>query len=249
MNKYEIIFSTLQKRVDNGELTLEKASEINDLAYEKYVTESFFINPLKIKLKELEKIKNAKPSEYADNKEIKKFVDDNYNEIVKASDLLQKEPEELTKNEQKIMVTFVLSFIGSLGGGLLLLSSAPIVGIAISVLSTLWMVIGSLIQVMIIISRANTDGEALKNLSKVKTALKKINTKKLPDEYKKKVSDLIQKIDDAEDDAYDKIKIIKESTYDDIADYIQESVNNGELTFEEAKDMNITAYEKMVNND
>ena len=56
MNKYEIIFNTLQKKVDNGELTLEKASEINDLAYEKYVTESFFKSPLKDKLKELKPI-------------------------------------------------------------------------------------------------------------------------------------------------------------------------------------------------
>lgn len=247
MNKYEIIFNTLQKKVDNGELTLEKASEINDLAYEKYVTESFFKNPLKDKLKELEKIKDAKPSEYDDNKEIKKFVDDNYNEIVKASKLLQKEPEELTKNDRKFIVSYAVAFIGYIGG--LVALSVSFVGIPIMVLSLIWIIVSSFINIIIRNSRVDADVQAMHDLSKVKTALKKLNTKKLPDAYKKKVSDLIQKIDDAEVDVYAKFKNIKESTYDDIADYIQESVNNGELTFEEAKDMNITAYEKMVNND
>ena len=117
------------------------------------------------------------------------------------------------------------------------------------ILSLIWIIVSSFINIIIRNSRVDADVQAMHDLSKVKTALKKLNTKKLPDAYKKKVSDLIQKIDDAEVDVYAKFKNIKESTYDDIADYIQESVNNGELTFEEAKDMNITAYEKMVNND
>ena len=36
MTKYEMIAEALQEKVNNGELTLEDANKINDLAYEKY---------------------------------------------------------------------------------------------------------------------------------------------------------------------------------------------------------------------
>lgn len=37
MNKYDMIFESLQERVNNGELTVDDANRLNDLAYEKYV--------------------------------------------------------------------------------------------------------------------------------------------------------------------------------------------------------------------
>ena len=40
MTKYEIIYEELQSRVDKGELTVEQAEVLNDLAYDKYATES-----------------------------------------------------------------------------------------------------------------------------------------------------------------------------------------------------------------
>lgn len=40
MNKYELIFESLQEQLDNGLITYELAEEVNDLAYEKYVVES-----------------------------------------------------------------------------------------------------------------------------------------------------------------------------------------------------------------
>lgn len=39
MNKYEIIFESLQEKVTSGELTIEQAEELNDTAYQKYVVE------------------------------------------------------------------------------------------------------------------------------------------------------------------------------------------------------------------
>lgn len=39
MTKYEIIFESLQEKVNSGELSLEDASVINDIAYEKYICE------------------------------------------------------------------------------------------------------------------------------------------------------------------------------------------------------------------
>lgn len=40
MSKYEQIVEALQNKVDNGELTLEDANRLNDLAYDKYVLEA-----------------------------------------------------------------------------------------------------------------------------------------------------------------------------------------------------------------
>ena len=37
MNRYNIIFEALQERVELGELTVEQAEVLNDIAYEKYV--------------------------------------------------------------------------------------------------------------------------------------------------------------------------------------------------------------------
>ena len=40
MNKYDIIFEALQQKVNAGILTLEDAEILNDLAYEKYISEA-----------------------------------------------------------------------------------------------------------------------------------------------------------------------------------------------------------------
>ena len=40
MNKYDLIFESLQESLDNGEITLEEAEVLNDYAYDKYVEEA-----------------------------------------------------------------------------------------------------------------------------------------------------------------------------------------------------------------
>lgn len=39
MNRYEIIFESLQNMVDSGDLTLEEANKMNDAAYAHLATE------------------------------------------------------------------------------------------------------------------------------------------------------------------------------------------------------------------
>ena len=46
---YDRIFNELQNRVYNGKLTLEQASQVNDLAYKKYIMEGFFFKKKEIK--------------------------------------------------------------------------------------------------------------------------------------------------------------------------------------------------------
>lgn len=40
MTRYEKIFESLQEKVNSGEMTFEEAEELNDIAFEKYATES-----------------------------------------------------------------------------------------------------------------------------------------------------------------------------------------------------------------
>lgn len=42
MNNYEIIYESLCNAVNDGEISLQFAEEVNQLAYDKYVTESIF---------------------------------------------------------------------------------------------------------------------------------------------------------------------------------------------------------------
>lgn len=248
MDKYEIIFNALQERVNTGELTIEKAEQLNDLAYEKYVTESFTKSPLKNMIPQLKKIKDEKPGEYDDQKDVKKFVDKYYDDLTKASTMLQEEPEKLTKDNRNYLITLLISvvtYMASMG----VMVANPAVGLGMFVISFMWILVSDIAYVIIRNARVNADVTAGKELSKIKTALKKLDKAKLPDSYKKKVSKLIQEIDDAETDLYEKLKVKTESAYENIADDIQTSVNNAELTYEEGVNMNITAYGKLMTED
>ena len=86
----------------------------------------------------------------------------------------------------------------------------------------------------------------MKNLTKIKDALSKVKTDKLPDNYKKKIAKLKEKINDAETSIYTKFKEVKESAYEEIADSLQHKIDCGELTLEEAEMVNIAAYEKYI---
>ena len=39
---YNVIFEKLQEKLNNGELTIEQANEVNDLAFDKYVFDDMF---------------------------------------------------------------------------------------------------------------------------------------------------------------------------------------------------------------
>ena len=243
---YEEIYDELCYRVKSGELSLEEAEMINEKAYDKYVSESFIMkkSPLKDKLEKIKEIKNAKPGEFDDNKEIKKFVDDNYDDIIRASKLLQEEPDKLSKESRDFLVSILISFCGFLGGAALSFLSP--VGSVISGLSFIWFFIGTFVNAIIAISRENADMQAMKDLSKIKVALKKLENKKFATKYKKKISNLIQSIDDAETDIYTKFKNVKESAYNEIYDELCYRVECGDLTLEEAEMVNETAYNKFI---
>lgn len=68
MTRYHIIFESLQDRVDIGELSVEDASILNDMAYEKYgdddteyeaVTEAYYDGHIQQAEREIERIKST----------------------------------------------------------------------------------------------------------------------------------------------------------------------------------------------
>lgn len=77
MSKYEKIAEVLQERVNNGELTLEDANRLNDLAYSKYVTEAENENK-DVELVEelLEKVKGGLKLSKDAKKEIKDLLEE-----------------------------------------------------------------------------------------------------------------------------------------------------------------------------
>lgn len=45
--KYNKLHTEIMKKLENGEITIEKAKEVNDLAFDKYITEGITMNRLK----------------------------------------------------------------------------------------------------------------------------------------------------------------------------------------------------------
>lgn len=77
MSRYELIAEALQEKVNLGELTLEEANKINDLAYSKYVEEASKENKdleLIDKLRELVEAGTVKLSK-EDTECIQKLID------------------------------------------------------------------------------------------------------------------------------------------------------------------------------
>lgn len=255
MTLYDVVYEALQDRVESGEITLEEAQILNEMAYDRYMTEGMFSkSPLKDTLENLKKIKDAKPDEYSDEEEVKEFVDKHYNDLVKTAELLEKEPEELSKNEKNYLVSLALAIIAFVAGAV---AGGGVVTVVLMGASFAWIYIGSIIVAITSSARTNADIDSMKQLTKIKKALKNIKTDKIPESYQKKIKKLIEKINDAETDIYSKLKEVKEAVeaedncgeivYNHIYESLQEKVNSGELSLEEAELVNEAAYNKYCN--
>ena len=210
------------------------------------MTEGVLSNPLKKYLEKLESIKKQKPSEYSGPNEVKKFVDENFDDIEKAASLLEKEPEELKKNEIKLVIGVIGSYVAffiSVG----ISEFVPVVGV-VGVIASLGALAMSLfIGIILSYIRRTDDIQAMNELSKIKTSLIKIEKTNLPGPVKKKISAIITKISDAEIEVNLKAKVIKESqsVIDEDLDVklaIYESAYAGEITAEE-RDTLLSVYD------
>ena len=199
---YDSIYDYLQECVNNDIYTEDFANDICDLAYNKYITEGV-INPLKNKLKELKKIKDTKPEEYSGPEEVKEYVDKYYDKIVKISKILEEEPRKISKATWKWLIGSVIAII---------VGVAAMIIFPMGVVEDIAMYTGILALVSLFIGwvpiymRVQNDYNGVKDLIKIKKALQKLDKIKLPENYKKKISALISKIDDVENEWLGKLK-------------------------------------------
>ena len=109
MTKYEKIAEVLQERVDNGELSLNDAERLNDLAYQKYVIEAEgFIEEAANESKDLELIDKLRALVEAgkvklgkdDIKCIKELIEDAEDDDEKPEDTEQPAEGEEVEDEE-----------------------------------------------------------------------------------------------------------------------------------------------------
>lgn len=203
--------------------------------------ESVF-SPMKKWKDKLKYIKKAKPSEYDGPEEIKNFVDKSYDDIMNSSEILEKEPSKLRSNDVK-------AIIGVLAATLTAFAVSAINPLAETVSLTLFLTgwVGTFCHTIITYIRSNDDIECANALDSVRTALKKIDKDKLSDTDKKKVSDLLTAIDDAQSEVEGRLKLTKEST-DKIHASIFESFANGEID-EDTRDLMLSVLESTAEED
>ena len=232
----DFVAESIQTKYNNGEITYAEMVQMTDVLYE-----SIFRNPIAKHMSMLEDIRKTKPSEYDGPKEVKKFVDKNYADIMKIAAILEKEPNEIRKNE---ITTSCISLAGMIGtyASMFVIWDVGIKAGTVVMGVSVFAIIVSLVSSMIEVVRVNKDIAAINNLTKVKKALNSASKKKLDESTKKKISELITAIDDAETECREKIKT--ESVSDgDIHSQICEAYWNDEISEDEYKTLLNKFYE------
>ena len=168
-------------------------------------------------------IKDSKPDEYSDEKEIKDFIDDNYSDISKIAKLLEEEPEKIKKAEIGVMIGYISTFIAAM-----IAFDIAFVGVGLMIISFGLYIIGF----VIIAVRSNHDMKAYKELCKIRESLKKIKDKKIPESYKRKISKLINDIDDMQTEFTNGPIKVTESTSDEEIEIV-EAYTEGLITYDE----------------
>lgn len=193
----------------------ETCRVVNAIIDEAILNEGLFNSPMKSKLTKLKEIKDAKPKEYEGPEAVKKFVDKYYDDIIKASRLLEKEPNELHRNEILYLISFVATFCAGYAAIAVSVTTASVVagpalfgaGIASFILSFIISCVYPIIQYF----RTSHDRDAADQLAKIRRSLKKVDPKKLPEEHRRKLDDCLEAIDDAETAISARVKVSNES--------------------------------------
>lgn len=172
-------------------LQFEHAQFINESSDYIVLSEESLI-PIKKWVNKLKEIKENKPNY---SQEVQKFIDKYHSDLDKIIGVLSKEKGEITKREITTLVAPIISVIGGIGisaalGG----ADMPvIIGIIVGV-------VYDIVMGFIIYFRKKADKEALKNLTRIKDALMKVNSNNLNDASKKKIKKCINDIENCEDD-------------------------------------------------
>ena len=193
----------------------ETCKVVNAIIDEAILNEGLFNSPMRSKLAKLKEIKDAKPKDYEGPEAVKKFVDKYYDDIIKASRLLEKEPNELHRNEILYLISFVATFCAGYAAIVVSVTTASVAassvlfgaGIASFILSFIISCIYPIIQYF----RTSHDRDAADQLAKIRRSLKKVDPKKLPGDQRRKLDDCLEAIDDAETAISARVKVSNES--------------------------------------
>lgn len=171
----------------DGEITAEQCQAMEDILMQ----ENVLSNPIKKLKDKIKTIRDAKPDEFSGNSVIKNYIDKNYEELSKASEILEEEPETLRKDQIKVLIVTVSSLIG----GMLLAGVSAVPSLILILVGYLTAIISTICTYI----RANDDQTTYNNLVKIRESLKKVyKNSKLDAETKKKIINMINKIDDVE---------------------------------------------------
>lgn len=179
-------------------------------------------------LQQIKLIKECKPDEYVGEAEVKKFIDKNYDKLKEIAEYMDEEPSKLkTKIAKSAIGTFV-SFGLVLAG--MLVGAWPgllTTGIIITVIGFIGTIVGGVIP-CIYSRKSEVDRDVVDNLSKIKRSLKTVDRKKFDVDTAKKITSIINKIEDAETSWNAQIKT--ESTYEDVAQTIFEAYKDNKIS-------------------
>ena len=168
---------------------------------ESLMNEAVELSPIRKMKAELQKIKDSKPDEFSEDNEVSEYVNKNYDKLMKCSDILEKEPSKLRSNEVKYTIGSLVSLVGWYAT---MLTFNPL---AIG-LSSVLMFILTFVYPIINFVRTSDDRKSIDDLTKIRKSLKSIQDKKgLKMEDRKKITKIIDAIDDAETEMNAKFKL------------------------------------------
>ena len=248
VDKYIEIIDYLNEKVDEKEKEKkkqEKKEEREKKKEEKREEREKRVPKTRIGfLKKITEIKKAKPSEFDGSEEIKKFIDKNYEHIIKASEFIEEEPHRLRRNHILAICATVILIISGIAWLLSGSAAVSILASNISIILPITGIVNQIIHSLIHYLRSSKDTTIINNLSKIKKSLKKININNLPKSYKKKISLMIANIEDAETDGIERIKLTSENA----ASAIYQRYMDGEITYTERDEMLAYSFFKAHDN-
>ena len=237
VDKYIEIIDYLNEKVDEKEKEKKKQEKKEEREKRVPKTRIGF-------LKKITEIKKAKPSEFDGSEEIKKFIDKNYEHIIKASEFIEEEPHRLRRNHILAICATVILIISGIAWLLSGSAAVSILASNISIILPITGIVNQIIHSLIHYLRSSKDTTIINNLSKIKKSLKKININNLPKSYKKKISLMIANIEDAETDGIERIKLTSENA----ASAIYQRYMDGEITYTERDEMLAYSFFKAHDN-
>lgn len=257
MTKYEKIYEVLQEKVDNGEMSVEDAQQINDVAFEKYAYEPFdtdediFAEGANLKYRKV--LKESEPEIKALFKKARSaYKSENYDDATHylndALVIIDKATKEILNIDDKtsdigemlsMLTSGSMSFFRMLGQSIILF--IPVVG------RCKWVAAFNKDHMKIVdeeMPKLLADEYDLKLYNRYRSMIiSNLET------YKKYINKLINDIEDAKKMKGNSTKSKESSTVESVVSTLKEAVEAGDYTIEEAHEIMADLFDSELTND